>query len=127
MHASVKGPSRLVRRGRAAQTHASHALGGLALAAPRVLTVVDGAPILIRQHYFEAPVAQPARAQRTADLTGLRIWPCALPLLAHLQADVLPAIRERVGARPSVESSSSAPARARSASRWRLASATASC
>jgi predicted nicotinamide N-methyase len=64
------------------------------------VTIVGGQPIRIRQHFFESPVAQPRRAQRTADLTGLRIWPCALPLLAHLQADILPAIRERVGARP---------------------------
>jgi predicted nicotinamide N-methyase len=85
---------------RGARTHTPRALGALALAAPRVVTIVDGAPIRIRQHYFDSPVAQPQRAQRVADLTGLRIWPCALPLLAHLRADVLPAIRARVGARP---------------------------
>mmetsp|Transcript_15905 Transcript_15905/g.46410 ORF Transcript_15905/g.46410 Transcript_15905/m.46410 type:complete len:235 (-) Transcript_15905:25-729(-) len=54
-----------------------------------------GKPIYVAQHFFDTPVAQPRRSNKEADLTGLRLWHCAIPLLAYLQVSVLPALATR--------------------------------
>ena len=43
-------------------------------------------------HYFDTPVPQPRQGQRVADRSGLRPWPCAVPLLQHLSEATVPAL-----------------------------------
>ena len=49
--------------------------------------------INLRQHFFDNPVRQPRRGQRVADLTGLKLWSSAKPLLHHMELVVLPRLR----------------------------------
>ena len=50
--------------------------------------------IRLRQHFFDDPVRQPLRkGPRIADLTGLKLWSSAKPMLHHMESDVLPALR----------------------------------
>ena len=47
--------------------------------------------IQIRQHFFDdGPVPQPRGRQRVADLTGLKTWHSASPMLGHMEQEVLP-------------------------------------
>lgn len=60
------------------------------LPAARTLTTtrtveVGGCAVVVREHFFDdAPVAQPRTGGRVADRTGLKVWPCAEPMLRHL-------------------------------------------
>lgn len=47
--------------------------------------VVGETTIVVREHFFDnAPVPQPRVGGRVADRTGLKVWPCAEPLLRLL-------------------------------------------
>ena len=52
------------------------------------------------QHYFDTPVPQPRQGQRVADRSGLRPWPCAVPLLQHLSEATVPALETSLGRPP---------------------------
>jgi len=67
-------------------------------AARRTVAVGD-ARIVIHQHFFDTPVPQDRAAPRRADLTGLKVWPCAHRLLARLRSEVLPHVRAELAAR----------------------------
>jgi hypothetical protein len=52
-----------------------------------------GGAVVLSQHYFAGPVQQPRTGRkRVADLTGLKAWPCAQPLLGFLEQSVLPGL-----------------------------------
>ena len=53
----------------------------------------SGATVLLRQHFFDVPVLQPRLHGASADRSGLKNWPCAVPLLAFIEAKVLPQLR----------------------------------
>jgi predicted nicotinamide N-methyase len=51
------------------------------------VSLPNGGAIRIRQHFFDEPVRQPSSLlQGRADRTGLKNWPCAMPLLAFVAA-----------------------------------------
>ena len=53
---------------------------------PRViLPLPDGSALRLEEHYFDSPVRQPKSDAVGGDRTGLKSWPCALPLLGFLQ------------------------------------------
>eukprot|EP00747_Dinoflagellata_sp_TGD_P023290 gnl/TRDRNA2_/TRDRNA2_129703_c0_seq1.p1 gnl/TRDRNA2_/TRDRNA2_129703_c0~~gnl/TRDRNA2_/TRDRNA2_129703_c0_seq1.p1 ORF type:complete len:244 (+),score=41.67 gnl/TRDRNA2_/TRDRNA2_129703_c0_seq1:113-844(+) len=56
---------------------------------------IDGHILRLHQHFFHEPVAQPRRIPRIADLSGLKLWPVALPMLHHLRDVVLPSLRQQ--------------------------------
>ena len=68
----------------------------LSSAARREVQVGRGASITVLQHFMDTPV--PQRPQRRADLTGLKLWPCALRLLARLDSTLLPQLRAQLQA-----------------------------
>jgi len=82
-----------------------HALGcALATAAAITRTTIDvgRASVTYDQHYFDVPVPQPRFGKRIADRSGLRPWPCALPLLQHLNDVTVPALERELGRPPRV-------------------------
>ena len=76
----------------------------LATAAAITRTTVDIGRVSVTydQHYFDTPVPQPRQGQRVADRSGLRPWPCAVPLLQHLSEATVPALETSLGRPPRV-------------------------
>ena len=76
----------------------------LATAAAITRTTVDVGRVSVTydQHYFDTPVPQPRQGQRVADRSGLRPWPCAVPLLQHLSEATVPALETSLGRPPRV-------------------------
>lgn len=57
-----------------------------AAARPRSIAMPNGRELRLLQHFFdEAPVEQPRRHPRRADLTGMKVWPTAVKMLEQLQ------------------------------------------
>ncbi|KAL3904553.1 MAG: hypothetical protein SGPRY_011244 [Prymnesium sp.] len=54
---------------------------------------VRGFRLEVAQHFFDSPVAQPRRIPRTADLTGMKVWPTTLRLLERMESSLLPRLR----------------------------------
>ena len=69
----------------------------LATASAITRTTVDVGRVSVTydQHYFDTPVTQPRQGQRVADRSGLRPWPCAVPLLQHCLLYTSPSPRDR--------------------------------
>lgn len=60
---------------------------------------VNGKSIKISQHFFDKPIDQPRVIidnRRAADITGLKVWACALPLTNFLQNDIFPSLEEKI-------------------------------
>ena len=76
----------------------------LATASAITRTTVDVGRVSVTydQHYFDTPVPQPRQGQRVADRSGLRPWPCAVPLLQHLSEATVPALETSLGRPPRV-------------------------
>lgn len=69
---------------------------------PQRIDITGTHHVLLRQHLFEQPVAQEKMGRRVADRSGLKLWPCALPLLRHLLAEVVPDLGAALGRAPRV-------------------------
>lgn len=67
---------------------------------PRVVASVAGKPIRLIQHFFDQPVSQPKRFPREADLSGLKLWHCAVPLFGFLTTEILPTYAAPLAGRP---------------------------
>lgn len=65
-------------------------------AASRVFDVGHGRSVTVRQHFFDRAVPQPIGSRKTADGTGLKIWPTSMAMLQHLQNGVLNALQTRL-------------------------------
>ena len=50
---------------------------------------IEGAHLQLANYFFDTPVAQD-RVRRSADLTGLKVWPTALKLLKEVSSSHLP-------------------------------------
>ena len=86
-HSSSQPQPQIVRTMR----HAWCYLLATATAITRTTVDVGRVSVTYDQHYFDTPVPQPRQGQRVADRSGLRPWPCAVPLLQHL-CDTMPSL-----------------------------------
>lgn len=82
--------------------HAWCYLLATATAITRTTVDVGRVSVTYDQHYFDTPVPQPRQGQRVADRSGLRPWPCAVPLLQHLSEATVPALETSLGRPPRV-------------------------
>ena len=81
--------------------HAWYHVLATATAITRTTVDVGRVSVTYDQHYFDTPVPQPRQGQRVADRSGLRPWPCAVPLLQHL-CDTMPSLEASLGRPPRV-------------------------
>jgi hypothetical protein len=82
--------------------HAWYHVLATATAITRTTVDVGRVSVTYDQHYFDTPVPQPRQGQRVADRSGLRPWPCAVPLLQHLSEATVPALETSLGRPPRV-------------------------
>ena len=82
--------------------HAWYHVLATATAITRTTVDVGRVSVTYDQHYFDTPVPQPRQGQRVADRSGLRPWPCAVPLLQHLSEATVPALETSLGRPPRI-------------------------
>lgn len=59
---------------------------------------IMGKSLKLRQIFFDEPVPQPRGGRRIhADLSGLKLWPSARPMLLYLLNNALPRIQQEAG------------------------------